>query len=424
MVSAACIKGKTLVVEAQDQVGGYCRTTKRNGFVWDRAGHFFHFRDAQVKRFFQRKIPSDHFIKVQKKTGIHLDKVGMIDFPFQRNIHQLPKEEYIKCLTDLYLAEKNDHAYKSFKQFVYNTMGEGIADKFLVPYNEKLYACDLDDLDYNAMGRFFPKSSFEDILLNANDQNNASYNADFSYPFNGAEEFVDVINGYVNDSQECEVRLNTRVVSVDLEKKEAVLCDGEVIKYTALINTSPLNKFCQLAGIDTSNASLSANKVLVFNMGFDSKSDFDMQWVYYPGKETFYRVGAYHNILPSDRASLYVEVGAKSDDIVNEEELLADVLKDLKEAGVINSEMKLIDHEFVVMDPAYVHINEKGEAFKNQLQNNLAAQHVYSAGRYGNWTYCSIEDNMVEARDLAKNLVSAMNEDLGSKYSAVDIFED
>jgi hypothetical protein len=27
---------------------------------------------------------------------------------------------------------------------------------------------------------------------------------------------------------------------------------------------------------------------------------------------------------------------------------------------------------------------------------------VYSIGRYGGWTYCSIEDNIVEARALAK----------------------
>jgi hypothetical protein len=27
---------------------------------------------------------------------------------------------------------------------------------------------------------------------------------------------------------------------------------------------------------------------------------------------------------------------------------------------------------------------------------------VYSIGRYGSWTYCSIEDNIVEARALAE----------------------
>ena len=49
---------------------------------------------------------------------------------------------------------------------VYANLGKSIAEKFLIPYNEKLYACDLDVLDVNAMGRFFPKADKEDIILN------------------------------------------------------------------------------------------------------------------------------------------------------------------------------------------------------------------------------------------------------------------
>ena len=34
----------------------------------------------------------------------------------------------------------------------------------------------------------------------------------------------------------------------------------------------------------------------------------------------------------------------------------------------------------------------------------LAGRGVHSLGRYGSWTYCSIEDNMIEARALADAL--------------------
>lgn len=29
---------------------------------------------------------------------------------------------------------------------------------------------------------------------------------------------------------------------------------------------------------------------------------------------------------------------------------------------------------------------------------------IYSIGRYGSWTYCSKEDNILEARELAEKL--------------------
>ena len=35
----------------------------------------------------------------------------------------------------------------------------------------------------------------------------------------------------------------------------------------------------------------------------------------------------------------------------------------------------------------------------------LTKNNIYSIGRYGSWTYCSIEDNIIEAKDLAKNLL-------------------
>ena len=32
-----------ITVEKEKEIGGYCRTIKQNGFIWDYAGHFFHF---------------------------------------------------------------------------------------------------------------------------------------------------------------------------------------------------------------------------------------------------------------------------------------------------------------------------------------------------------------------------------------------
>ena len=42
--------------------------------------------------------------------------------------------------------------------------GRGIARHFFVPYNEKLYATNLDTLDVDAMGRFFPHADIADII--------------------------------------------------------------------------------------------------------------------------------------------------------------------------------------------------------------------------------------------------------------------
>ena len=59
------------------------------------------------------------------------------------------------------------------------------------------------------------------------------------------------------------------------------------------------------------------------------------------------------------------------------------------------------------MDPAYVHITRACLAEHERLSRILRANGVYSIGRYGGWTYCSIEDNIVEARALARDFDAA-----------------
>ena len=42
-----------LVLESDLRIGGYCKTTRRNGFVWDYSGHFFHFQNPEIKDFYE-----------------------------------------------------------------------------------------------------------------------------------------------------------------------------------------------------------------------------------------------------------------------------------------------------------------------------------------------------------------------------------
>jgi hypothetical protein len=51
-----------------------------------------------------------------------------------------------------------------------------------------------------------------------------------------------------------------------------------------------------------------------------------------------------------------------------------------------------------------VHITQASLREHARLSAALKKSGVHSIGRYGGWTYCSIEDNIVEARALAAEL--------------------
>lgn len=405
--TAAFLNRDYLILEASNEVGGYCKTTRRGEFVWDHSGHFFHFRNPDIKDWIMEKMES-RMVQVQKITDIYYNG-NIIDFPFQHNIHQLPKEEMIECLKDAYLASLNSANTTSFKNWIKSTAGEAICEKFLIPYNEKLYACDLDLLDYEAMGRFFPAAiNFIELLdkISSNTHSN-SYNDSFIYPTGGSIEFVNSITKRLDQNK---IHFNTEVLSIDVKEKIVYTSNGEY-HFNELVSTLPFNKFLELSEVHWptyiptyKKESLSANKVQVFNLGFDKGTEIKTHWRYFPGDEIFYRVGFYNNILGTDKMSLYVEIGADGDSPSEDNILLLErVINDLKKTDII-VDQQLIESQYLEMNPAYVHITKDSSRIYEEwckLYNPLG---INSIGRYGMWTYCSIEDNIIQAKELAKKL--------------------
>lgn len=400
----------TLVLEADREIGGYCKTVKQDGFTWDYSGHFFHFKHPEIEAFLRERMPGQNIRTVQKRSYIAYGG-GRIDFPFQKNIHQLPKDELVDCLVDLYFARAprellGKHApaeapvEASFKDMLYGRFGKSIAEKFLVPYNEKLYATDLSNLDKDAMGRFFPHADLTDIVANMRTPDNASYNATFTYPEGGAIEYVKAVASEVAPSA---IALGERLVSIDLATRTAVT-SARTVRFERLVSSAPLDRLVAMCGLPVEPGTFSWNKVLVFNLGFSKKGPDDVHWMYYPSRETsFYRIGFYDNIFDTDRMSLYVELGYPKDAVVDPEAMLPRVLADLEREGIVRGH-ELVSKHHVVMDPAYVHITQKSLAETARFRSKLAEHGVYSIGRYGGWTYCSIEDNIVEARALVDSI--------------------
>ena len=286
---------------------------------------------------------------------------------------------------------------------LYARLGAGIGERFLVPYNEKLYACDLDTLDPDAMGRFFPHADVADIIRNMQRPDNASYNARFTYPRGGAIEYVGAL---LRDLPAGQVALGEALTSIDLAGRVATTSAGQ-IRYRHLVSSQPFPSLCRAAGLEHDAAAFTWNKVAVFNLGFDGKGPRGVHWIYLPDPEvSFYRVGFYDNIHDGERMSLYVEVGARADAVLDMDALRERVLVDLRREGIVTGQ-QLVSHHHVVLDPAYVHITGRSQAEHRRLAAVLAAAGVHPVGRYGGWTYCSIEDNLVETRDLAGRLLDS-----------------
>jgi protoporphyrinogen oxidase len=406
---------RVVVLEREAEPGGYCRTVVQDGFVWDYSGHFFHFKRPEIEAWLRARMPGQEIRAVEKRSFIRYAGRD-IDFPFQLHIHQLPLPDLLECVVGLHFRPAGAGPPRSFGELLERRFGRGITEKFLRPYNEKLYATSLDALDVDAMGRFFPQADADDIIAalapgaapaDRRAVARGGYNATFTYPAGGAIQYVRALLGELPaDAVAC----GEPAVAIDPAER-VVTTPARRIRARHVVSSAPLPALARLCGAAHDPAVFTSNQVLVWNLGFDRKGRRDVHWMYFPDPAcAFYRVGWYDNIFDGDRMSLYVEVGAPAGvrhDVAARAELRARMLADLAREGIVDAGpggQRLIAEHHVVLDPAYVHITRASLAEAARLRGELAAHGVHSIGRYGGWTYCSIEDNLIEARALAEAL--------------------
>ncbi len=130
--------------EREMEVGGLCRSYRKDGFTFDYTGHLLHFRQPQIKALVERLLAG----KLQKHTrkSFIYSHHTYTEYPFQVNTHGLPPEVVRDCLmgfiatltTQAGAVPSND---RSFKQWIVDKPRRRHGQAFMVPFNEKLGRC-------------------------------------------------------------------------------------------------------------------------------------------------------------------------------------------------------------------------------------------------------------------------------------------
>lgn len=408
-----------LIIEKTDRLGGLCKSFKVGESIFDYSGHFLHFKNKNIETYIKKlleKYKCGTFSEYARKAAIVItDETGnidrLVDYPFQSNIHQLDFQSFIKCLVDFWNApltrarERDDMLgmigdSDNFEEQLRRIFGDGITDIFFKAYNEKLYCSDLKNISADGMKRFIPKVMFDEVIENFKNKKEFGYNSTFLYsPTSGIQGLVDAFlkEKPINHS------LNETILHIDLENK-IVQTDKHTFTYETLINTLPLDLFTKLA--QQQRIDLKSVDVGVYNFTYEGDASpiiKDKCWVYVPDKRIpFYRVGYYSYMSGKSDTSIYVEVSSKSTSHTMPSLDTVDIA--LRKHRFVNDNAKVKDRQHLIMSPAYVILEKDTEEKVSKYHESLKMQRVYLTGRYSKWEYSSIEDSIINAKELANNL--------------------
>jgi protoporphyrinogen oxidase len=402
-------------LEREAALGGLARTEQRDGFFFDRTGHWLHLRDPQMLDL-ARKLMGDELVEVQRRARVYSHGV-LTPYPFQGNLHGLPPEVVHECLVGA--IEAHDRARdeqgqppRNFAQYVLHHFGAGIARHFMLPYNAKLWGVDPAEITSAWCERFVPTPDLDQVIAGAVGAGppELGYNIRFLYPRQGGiETFTRALVAQLDADR---VVLHAEVERIDAGRGQLVV-DGRTLSYHALISTIPLPRLIELISdvpdeVRVAAQKLRATPVRYLNVAIRRPPPADYHWVYVPEPRLpFYRVGIYSNAMPSMAppgcGSIYVELSDRGpiDDL---DALKADALRGLVEVQAVSSSADVLFADLREIDPAYVIFDEAYEAALSVIHPYLEQRRIFSTGRYGAWIYNAMEDSLLAGKQAAERV--------------------
>jgi len=409
--------------ERSDEPGGLSRSIKQDGFVYDHTGHLLHLRNPYTLKLIP-KLLGDNLVLNHRRAWIYSHDT-YTPYPYQANLGGLPMHVIRDCISGLVEAQlaashmatglpaQGRATPESMRSWVLRTFGKGFAKHFFFPYNEKLWTVPPEVLTAEWVAPFVPRPAIGDVIegIMSDPTKTYGYNATFYYPKQGGIQSLAfaMAKGLPN------LHMNSEVASIDFQKKEVQLSNGETFTYTFLVNTLPLVRLLRMmkalpTEIKADLDKLRWSSVYNINLGVKRAQISDKHWIYFPQKKyAFYRVGFPMNFAPAMTppgcSSMYVELAHQPQNAVDEKKAMRDTLKGLRDCGLLKKNDEIISTCILRIPVAYVTYDINRTACTNRILSFLESENIFSIGRFGGWKYSYMEEAILEGQQTAEKIL-------------------
>lgn len=281
---------EVVVLEAEPEYGGLCRSKTDQGFTFDTGGsHIIFSRDGDVLAFMRRMITGNE--QRNNRTTKIFYKQQFVKYPFENGLSDLPPEDRFFCINEfiktLIAVEKGEIlAPVNFREWIYYTFGNGIAECYMIPYNEKIWKYPTDKMSLHWVDGRIPRPPVEDVIKSAIgiDTEGYTHQAVFSYPLDGGINAL--VRAIARPIEPC-IKTGFRVTSITKSDKIWQISNGdERIQADQCICTMPVQHLLPcLDGVsrDVKNAAdaLKYNSLVCVNIGITGSVP-EISWLYVP----------------------------------------------------------------------------------------------------------------------------------------------
>ena len=397
------------LVDQSPSAGGLATSVRDpQGFLWDMGGHVIFSHYAYFSRLLDHLLPPSEWNEKVREAWVWM-RDTFIPYPLQQNLHRLPRDDVLKCITGLIDNERAKASFTrplTFKDWLLQSFGAGLCEVFMFPYNRKVWAYTADKMNVEWMGERVATVDTARVVanvLNGKDELGWGPNNTFRFPLHGGTGAI--WEALYKSLPADKFRLGARVEEVDATGHKLRLSDGSTLAYDSLISTMPMDYLCRtIANTAIPRDTLrdraaqfrySSSHILGFGMtGSPPPHLASKCWLYFPEDDCpFYRCTVFSNYSPyvcpqpGQQWSLMCEVAESADKPVDASTIIA-----VTEQGLLNT--RLLQPSDVIVSRFHTRL-EYGyptpfygrDALTAPLHAEFERHDVYSRGRFGCWKY-------------------------------------
>jgi len=415
-------KGNTdwILIDASDSPGGLSSSQcTPEGFLFDMGGHviFSHFD------YFDDLL--DAFVgdwNTHKRISFVWFKGRYVPYPFQNNLFCLDTNDKMTCIDGLIdtIVTKQSNPPDTFDDWILQSLGTGIADLFMRPYNLKVWAYPTTELQCKWLGERVAtvdiKRVIRNVLVNQQDDGWGP-NAVFRFPKQGGTGGI--WKQVASQLPSTRMHFNRTVTYIDYDRKTVTLSDGSLVRYENLVSTIPLDISLGWLGRPDLASRLRYSSTHVVGVGFRGTNPHDKKcWLYYPEDSIpFYRATVFsayaeancpradvclptiHRadkpIAPEDAVprpgpywSLMFEV-SESEEFkpVDSGSVVEETIKGAILANLIEKDTEIVSIFYKRLERGYPTPHLDRDSVLEEALPLLKSKQVWSRGRFGAWKY-------------------------------------
>lgn len=395
-----------LLIERESEAGGLAGSVLDDkGYTWDRGGHVQFSHYDYFDGLMNTLLAPEEWLHHDRESWVRI-RDTFVPYPFQNNLRYLPREVMWDCVRGLIHLLKEPYAGRprDFGQWAEASFGEGICRHFMRPYNFKVWAYPLEELDCGWVGDRVSVINLERILENIlfeRDDVSWGPNNRFQFPLRGGTG--EVWRRCAARLPADRMRFSTAVDHIDSRKRIAKTAQGEEIGYEALISSLPLDRFVGMTDLGGEKkfvehaALLRHSSTHIIGLGIRGKPAPEIAtkcWMYFPEDNCpFYRATVFSNYSPNNVPdiergwSLMCEVSESPAKPVEASRVVEESAAGAVRAGLIRQADDVIHTHYRFLSHGYPTPSLERDRGLDFLLPALRERGICSRGRFGAWKY-------------------------------------